>query len=91
MCCPRGAAVGSILQTVAIFMGVPIVAVATKLTGLPFIEMDWLHGIEQMLMAVPVHIMTMSFRQAVLSHENKRLLPVSFVVTCVFAIVFTSI
>lgn len=65
------------LQTVAIFMGVPIVAVATKLTGLPFIEMDWLHGVEQTLMAVPVHVMTMSFRQAVLSQENKKRLPVS--------------
>jgi hypothetical protein len=60
-------------------MGVPIVAVATKLTGLPFIQMDWLHGMEQMLMAVPVHIMAMSFRQTVLSHENRRTLPVSLV------------
>jgi hypothetical protein len=77
MSCPCGAAVGSIFQTVAIFMGVPIVAVATKRTGLPFIEMDWLHGVEQMLMAVPVHVMTMSFRQAVLSHEHKKKLPVS--------------
>jgi phosphatidylserine synthase len=63
---------------VAIFIGVPIVAVAMKLTTVPFIEIDWLHGIEQMLMAVPVHIMAMSFRQAVLSQEEKkRSLPVS--------------
>ena len=78
MCCPRGGAVGSIVQTVAIFLGVPIVAITTKRTSVPFIEIDWLHGIEQMLMAVPVHIMAMSFRQAVLSQEKTRSpLPVS--------------
>lgn len=76
MVCPRGAAVGSIAQTVAIMSGVTIVATARKLTNdIPFIQIDWLHGIEQLLMAVPAHVMAMSFRQSVQSIEKNRPLP----------------
>lgn len=75
MLCPAGAAAGLVAQTVSIFISIPIVAIATKESGIPFIEIDWLHGIEQLIMAMPVAVMAMSFRQAVLSQQPKRPLP----------------
>lgn len=77
--CPRGVAVGSIAQTVAILLAIPLVAVTKKLTEgkIPFIAVDWLHGIEQLLMAVPNHVMAISWRQAVLSYEDGKPLTVS--------------
>lgn len=77
--CPRGAAVGSIAQTVSILLAVPLVALTKRATGgnVPFIAVDWLHGIEQLLMALPNHVMAMSFRQAALSYEDGKPLPVS--------------
>ena len=78
MTCPRGAAVGLIAQTLSIFMSTPLVAIATrKGGGVPFIEMDWVHGIEQCLMAMPVAVMAMSFRQAVRSQQANQSLPKS--------------
>jgi len=77
--CPRGAAVGSIAQTISILLAVPLVAATKTATGgnVPFIAVDWLHGIEQLLMALPSHVMAMSFRQAALSHEDGKPLPES--------------
>mmetsp|Transcript_16324 Transcript_16324/g.46875 ORF Transcript_16324/g.46875 Transcript_16324/m.46875 type:complete len:189 (-) Transcript_16324:2030-2596(-) len=78
--CPRGVAVGSIAQTLSILLAVPLVAVTqSKLADGPmrsFISVDWLHGIEQLLMAIPNHVMVSSFRQAVAAHENGKPLPV---------------
>jgi len=79
--CPRGVAVGSIAQTLSILLAVPLVAVTqSKLADGPmrsFISVDWLHGIEQLLMAIPNHVMVSSFRQAVAAHENGKPLPQS--------------
>lgn len=79
--CPRGAAVGSIAQTISILLAVPLVAATKTATEgkVPFIAVDWLHGIEQLLMALPSHVMAMSFRQAALSHEDGKPLPVSHI------------
>ena len=78
--CPRGVAVGSISQTLSILIAVPLVAVTqSKLADEPmrsFISVDWLHGIEQLLMAVPNHVMTSSIRQSVAALENGKPLPV---------------
>lgn len=79
--CPRGVAVGSIAQTLSILLAVPLVAVTqSKLADGPtmrsFISVDWLHGVEQILMAMPNHVMVSSFRQAVEAHENGKPLPV---------------
>lgn len=78
--CPRGTAVGSIAQTFSILIAVPLVAVTqSKLADGPtrsFISVDWLHGIEQLLMAVPNHVMTSSIRHSVAAVENGKSLPV---------------
>lgn len=78
--CPRGVAVGSIAQTLSILIAVPLVAVThSKLADGPtrsFISVDWLHGIEQLLMAVPNHVMTSSMRQSVAALDNGKPLPV---------------
>ena len=78
--CPRGVAIGSIAQTISILIAVPLVAVTqSKLAYGPtrsFISVDWLHGIEQLLMAVPNLVITSSMRQSVAALENGKLLPV---------------
>ena len=78
--CPRGVAIGSIAQTLSILIAVPLVAVTqSKLADEPtrsFISVDWLHGIEQLLMAVPNHVMTSSMRQSVAALDNGKPLPV---------------
>ena len=78
--CPRGVAIGSIAQTISILIAVPLVAVTqSKLAHGPtrsFISVDWLHGIEQLLMAVPNLVMTSSMRLSVSALENGKPLPV---------------
>ena len=90
--CPRGVSVGSIAQTLSILIAVPLVAVTQSklLVDEPtrsFISVDWLHGIEQLLMAVPNHVMASSMRHSVAALDNGKPLPVrcTLSITCKFA------
>lgn len=70
---------GFIAQIFSTIVSIPMVTIATKAPGIhSFLEVDWLHFIEAVMLWSSIHVQCMSFRQAVLSVEKGKPLPASF-------------
>lgn len=55
-----------------------MISIAKKAHGIhSYLEIDWLHFIETIMFWASIHVQCMSFRQAVLSLESNKTLPVS--------------
>jgi hypothetical protein len=69
---------GFIAQIATVIIAIPMISVAKNAPGVQFfLEVDWLHFIETIMFWASIHVQCMSFRQAVLSVENNKSLPVS--------------
>ena len=69
---------GFIAQIATVIISIPMITIAKNAPGIQsFLEVDWLHFIEAIMFWASIHVQCMSFRQAVLSVENNKSLPVS--------------
>jgi hypothetical protein len=69
---------GFIAQITTVIIAIPMISVAKNAPGVQsFLEVDWLHFIEAILFWASIHVQCISFRQAVLSIENSKSVPVS--------------